>query len=144
MALDRVVEGGPPTSGWWDSKVSPTDPDASPMSRFQGDRAKLGYHTHYVVDGGKARIILAALVTPASIMDDTPMLDLACWVCFRWQLQPKIAVGDTKYGTVENIVGLAQQGIQAYLPTPDLSQRNEFYPARDFHYNQQHDLYLCP
>jgi hypothetical protein len=46
-----------------DSKVSPTDPDASPMSRFQGDRAKLGYHTHYVVDGGKARIILAALVT---------------------------------------------------------------------------------
>jgi transposase len=127
-----------------DSKVSPTDPDASPMSRFQGDRAKLGYHTHYVVDGGKARIILAALVTPASIMDNTPMLDLACWVCFRWQLQPKIAVGDTKYGTVENIVGLAQQGIQAYLPTPDLSQRNEFYPARDFHYNQQHDLYLCP
>jgi transposase len=26
-----------------DSKVSPTDPDASPMSRFQGDRAKLGF-----------------------------------------------------------------------------------------------------
>jgi transposase len=127
-----------------DSKISPTDPDASPMSRFQGDRAKLGYHTHYVVDGGKARIILAALVTPASIMDNTPMLDLACWVRLRWQLQPKIAVGDTKYGTVENIVGLAQQGIQAYLPTPDLSQRNEFYPARDFHYNQLQDLYLCP
>jgi transposase len=127
-----------------DSKVSPTDPDASPMSRFQGDRAKLGYHTHYVVDGGKARIILAALVTPASIMDHTPMLDLTCWVRFRWQVQPKIAVGDTRYGTVENIVGLAQQGIQAYLPTPDLSQRNEFYPAQDFHYNQHHDLYLCP
>jgi Transposase DDE domain len=127
-----------------DSMVSPTDPDASPMSRFQGDRAKLGYHTHYVVDGGKARIILAALVTPASIMDNTPMLDLACWVRLRWQLQPKIVVGDTKYGTVENIVGLAQQGIKAYLPTPDLSQRNEFYPAQDFHYNQLQDLYLCP
>jgi hypothetical protein len=25
----------------------------------------LGYHDHYVVDGGKRRIILAALVTPA-------------------------------------------------------------------------------
>jgi hypothetical protein len=60
------------------------------MSRFQGDRAKLGYHTHYVVDGGKARIILAALVTPASIMDHTPMLDLACWVRLRWQVQPKM------------------------------------------------------
>jgi transposase len=44
-----------------DSRVSPTDPDASPMSRFTGDKAKLGYHTHYVVDGGRARIILAAL-----------------------------------------------------------------------------------
>ena len=62
-------------------------------------------------------------------MDNTPMLDLAFWVRLRWQLQPKIAVGDTRYGTVENIVGLAQRGIQAYLPTPDLSQRNEFYPA---------------
>ena len=37
----------------------------------------------YVVDGGKARIILAALVTPASIMDNPPMLDLARWVRFR-------------------------------------------------------------
>jgi hypothetical protein len=81
---------------------------------------------------------------PPSIMDNTPMLDLACWVRLRWQLQPKIAVGDTKYGTVENIVGLAQQGIQAYLPTPDLSQRNEFYPAQDFQYNQLQDLYVCP
>ena len=60
-----------------DAKVSPTDPDASPMSRFKGDRSKLGYHTHYVVDGGKARIILAALTTPASIMDNTPMLDFS-------------------------------------------------------------------
>ena len=37
---------------------------------------------------------------------------------------------------MENIVGLAQQGIKAYLPTPELSQRNEFYPAQDFQYNQ--------
>ncbi len=44
--------------------MSLTDPDASPTSRFNGDRAKLGYHTHYVVEGGTARIILAVLVTP--------------------------------------------------------------------------------
>src|SRR5687768_2773000 len=85
-----------------DSKVSPTDPDANPMSRFQGDRAKLGYHTHYVVDGGKARIILAALSTPASIMDNMPMLDLVRWARFRWKLHPQIGVGDTKYGTIED------------------------------------------
>jgi hypothetical protein len=31
----------------------------------KGEGRHLGYHTHYVVDGGKSRIILAALVTPS-------------------------------------------------------------------------------
>jgi transposase len=48
-----------------DEKVSPVDPDASPMRPTGGGSAVLGYHEHYVVDGGKARIILSALVTPA-------------------------------------------------------------------------------
>jgi hypothetical protein len=39
-------------------------------------RTTCGYHDHCVVDGGKARIILSVLVTPASIMDNTPMLDM--------------------------------------------------------------------
>jgi hypothetical protein len=127
-----------------DSQVSRTDPDASPMNRSTGDRTKLGYHTHYVVDGGKARIILAALVTPASVMDNTPMLDLARWTRFRWQLKPKIAVGDTKYGTIENIVGLERDGLRAYVPRTDLSQRTNFYPAERFQYEAERDLYRCP
>ena len=127
-----------------DARVSPTDPDASPMKRFNGDRAVLGYHAHYVVDGGKARIILAALVTPASIMDNTPMLDLARWVRFRWHLKPKIAVGDTKYGTIDNIAGLEQDGIRAYLPRPDNSRRTKLYPPERFRYDPERDLYICP
>lgn len=127
-----------------DRQASRTDPDATPMTRFPGDRAKLGYHTHYVVDGGKARIILAALVTPASVMDNTPMLDLARWVRFRWKLKPRIAVGDTKYGTVENIVGLERDGLRAYVPTTDFSQRTKLYPADRFAYDRQRDVYTCP
>src|SRR6266566_3745340 len=46
-----------------DFQVSTTDPDATLMQDKRGG-SHLGYHTHYVVDGGKARIILAALVTP--------------------------------------------------------------------------------
>jgi transposase len=126
-----------------DKKVSPIDPDASPMSGY-GDGARLGYHTHYVVDGGKARIILAALVTPASIMDNMPMLDLARWVRFRWQLKPKIAVGDAKYGTTENLVGLATDGIRAYLPTPDFSGRTGLYPPQLFQYDAEQDRFRCP
>ncbi len=36
----------------------------------------LGYHEHYVVDGGKRRIILAVLVKPADVMENVPMRDL--------------------------------------------------------------------
>src|SRR5258706_6832333 len=83
-----------------DNQISPIDPDAAPMQPSGGGSAKLGYHDHYVVDGGKARIILSALVTPASIMDNTPLLDLVDWVRSRWQIKPKIAVCDSRYGTV--------------------------------------------
>jgi transposase len=124
--------------------VSSTDPDATPMKSSDEGRASLGYHDHYVVDGGKARIILAALVTPASVMDNTPMLDLARWVRFRWRLKPRIAVGDAKYGTVANIAGLEQDGICAYLPRSDFSRRTRLYPQAQFHYDAERDCYVCP
>ena len=70
------------TGGAWSAisgrlifKVSTTDPDATPM-RLKGGGTHMGYHTHYVVDGGKARIILQALVTPSEVMDNQPMRDL--------------------------------------------------------------------
>ena len=44
-----------------DLTVSKTDPDAKPM-RSTGSGSKLGYHSQYVVDGGRARVILATLV----------------------------------------------------------------------------------
>jgi hypothetical protein len=44
--------------------------------RLKGGGIHLGYHTHYVVDGGKRRIILAVLVVPGEVMDNQPMLDL--------------------------------------------------------------------
>lgn len=122
----------------------PDGPGRHAHEPLYGDRTKLGYDTHYVVDGGKARIILAALVTPASVMDNTPMLDLARWTRFRWHLTPKLAVGDTQYGTIENIVGLEQDGLRAYVPLSDFSQRTKFYPAERFQYEAASDLYRCP
>ena len=57
-----------------DLRVSTTDPDATLMPTKDG--TDMGYRTHYVVDGGRARIIVAALVTPSEVMDNQPMLDL--------------------------------------------------------------------
>jgi transposase len=58
-----------------DLLVSAIDPDATPM-RSTGEHASLGYHDHYCVDGGRARIILQALVTPADVMENEPMLPM--------------------------------------------------------------------
>jgi len=127
-----------------DDQISPVDPDSSPMQLSGANSSVLGYRDHYVVDGGKARIILSALVTPASIMDNTPILDLVDWVRSRWKLKPEIATGDAKYGTVPNIVGLEERGIKAYLPTSDFSNRTKYFPAKLFQYDLEKDLYICP
>jgi IS5 family transposase len=101
-----------------DFRISTTDPDATPM-RLKGGGIHLGYHTHYVVDGGKRRIILAVLVTPGEVMDNQPMLDLLWHVYFRWRVRPRHVTGDTTYGTFENIKAIEDAHILAYVPLPD-------------------------
>jgi transposase len=123
--------------------VSTTDPDATLMHK-KGGGTDWGYHTHYAVDGGKARIILTALVTPSEVMDNQPMLDLL-WHCrFRWQLPREQVTGDTKYGTAENIVAIEDAGLRAYLPLPDFDQQTPFYGKQRFTYDADEDLYRCP
>ena len=125
-----------------DFRVSPTDPDATPMRT--GTRISLGYHDHYIVDGGKQRIILAALVTPADVMENVPLRDLLWRVCFRRKLRPDQVTGDTTYGTVENIVALEDAGIQAFFPLPDFAQRTPYYGMSRFTYDRERDAYRCP
>jgi hypothetical protein len=96
------------------------------------------------VDGGKARIILAALVTPSDVMENQPVLDLLWRVWFRWKLRPRQFTGDTTYGTAENIVALEEQHIRAYVPLPDFDQRTGFFGQRDFRYDAERDVYMCP
>jgi transposase len=123
--------------------VNTTDPDATLMRRRTGGTG-LGYHTHYAVDGGKARIILTVLVTPSEVMDNQPMLDLLWHSRFRWQLPLEQVTGDTKYGTIENLVGIEDAGLHAYLPLPDFDHRTPFYSKQRFTYEVDQDQYRCP
>ena len=107
-------------SAW---RVSASDPDATLMRTGSG--TALGYPDHYGVDGGKARVVLAALVTPAAVMENQPMLDLLWRVCLRWKLRPQQVTGDTTSGTTENIVAIEDAGIRAYVPVPDFDHRTE-------------------
>jgi transposase len=76
-----------------DFRVSTTDQDATPLGK--GHEGRLGDHDHDVVDGGKARIILAALVTPADVQDNQVMIDLLDRVRFRSHLHVRRAVADS-------------------------------------------------
>jgi len=126
-----------------DFRVSTTDPDATPM-RLKGGGTHLGYHTHYVIDGGKRRIILAVLVVPGEVMDDDPMLDLLWYSLFRWHIRPRQVTGDTAYGTIENIKGIEDAQIRAYVPLHDWAHRSGYYGLAAFTYDAVHDLYRCP
>ena len=126
-----------------DLRISTTDPDATPM-RLKGGGVHLGYHTHYVVDGGKSRIILAVLVVPGEVMDNQPMLDLLWHVCFRWQLRPRQVTGDTKYATIKIIKALEDAHIRAYVPLPDWEHITPYYGPAHFSYDAANDLYWCP
>lgn len=136
----RLNPDRPPTSYY----ERTTDPDAALM-KPRGERARLGYHNHCVVDGGKARIILHALVTPADVMENTPMLDQLRRVMFRWRVRPKWVIADTTYGTIDNIRALeGEEGIRAYVPLPDWEHQRPFYGPAQFAYDAEGDLYVCP
>lgn len=126
-----------------DFRMSTTDPDASPMILADG-RTHLGYQDHYVVDGGRARIILATLVAPAEVQENQPALDLLWRTCFRWKLQPRHVTGDTKYATAENIAALERQGIHAYVPLSAAGHRPGLLRDTDFTYDPVEDVYRCP
>ena len=125
-----------------DLRVSTTDPDATLMPTK--DRTDMAYRTHYVVDGGRARMIIAALVTPSEVMDNQPMLDLLWRVRFHWKLWPRQVTGDCTYGTEDNLVAIEREQISAYIPSPDFDHRTGFFSPDCFHYEAERDIYLCP
>jgi transposase len=127
-----------------DFLASKTDPDSSPMKRRDSKGSHLGYYTHYVVDGGKARIILNVLVTPFEVTENQPMLDLLWRSSFRWKIAPRQVTGDTAYGTVENIAAVERAGIRAYVPLTGAGKARPYFSKEEFVYDPEQDLYRCP
>jgi Transposase DDE domain len=128
-----------------DLRVSTTDPDASPMRSKKESASRLGYLTHYVVDGGKARVILDVLVTPAEVTENLPMVELLFRSCFRWRLlRPRSVTGDAAYGTKENIATIEKAGIRAYTALADHEKRTSLFGRDAFAYDAEKDIYTCP
>jgi len=127
-----------------DGIVSRTDPDATHTGRAR-TTSRLGYNAHYVVDGGKARVILSALVVPADVKDNLPMLDLLWRTCFRWRLRPHHVTGDSIYGSLENIRAMEDAGIRAFVPARDWTHNFPgSFSKKAFRYDEGRNLYICP
>ena len=126
-----------------DYELSSTDPDASLMQHKKG-ATRMGYHAHYVVDGGKARVILNVLVTPADVTENQPMLDLLFRTRFRWRARVRRVTGDSKYGTKEIVAAVEKASIRAYVSMADFETKSSYYGASRFVYEPEKDLYRCP
>lgn len=127
-----------------DHTFNRTDPDACLAGHVKGT-ARMGYKVHYVVDGGKARVILTALVTKADVKDNQPMLDLLWHTNFRWKLRPHHVTGDSVYGTIPNVKAVEQAGIRAYMPVIDYTWgKRSLFRKDDFTYDRERDVYWCP
>lgn len=127
-----------------DYELSTTDPDASLMRHKKWGSTRLGYHAHYVVDGGKARVILNVLVTPAEVMENQPMLDLLWRSRFRWGIRVRRVTGDSTYGTKEIVAAVEKAGISAYVTMADFEKKSPYLGKSSFTYEPEKDLYRCP
>jgi transposase len=123
--------------------ISATDADATPM-KLKGGGTHLGYQAHYVVDGGKRRIIVGVLVTPGEVTEDHPMLDLVWRARFRWRLHLRQVTGDARYGTEENLQALETMGLRAYIPVSAWEPTRPYFHLDQFTYDTARDLYVCP
>ncbi len=74
------------------------------------------------------------------------MLDLAWRLRFRWQLPLDRVVGDSKFGTIPNIVGLEDNGVKAFTPAhaSKAGRSKGFFPKSAFIYDAKNDCYICP
>ena len=101
----------------------------------------MGYHVHYVVDGGKARVILDVLVTPADVTENQPMLDLLWRTRLRWGARVRRVTGEAKYGTKEIVASVEKAAIRAYVSMSDFEKKSPYYGASRFVYEPERDLY---
>jgi hypothetical protein len=112
--------------------------------QLRDGRTVLGYQDHYLIDGGTARIILHAFVTPGDVAENMVLLDQVYRTMFRRKLHPSRLIADAKYATATNIRTLEDAGIQAYVPRPEWDTSSSRYKRAAFIYDPIDNVYLCP
>jgi transposase len=127
--------------------VSTTDPDAS-VTRHGNGKSKLRYKTHRAVDA-KHEVITATKVTPGSIDDAHVLKEVIETHEQNTQKRVDTAVGDSKYGTIDNFLLLHDSSIKAHIPPLEETHKGSgrkkgIFPREAFKYDPETDTFTCP
>jgi len=123
--------------------VSATDPDAEVATKL-GQPRLLAHKTHMVVDGGKARIITAVEVRPATEGDSRAVMDMLTRHRLKLGRQPRELVADAGYASDATWNACLTAGVQPTIAMrPVLNRSGGFNPSQ-FTYVPERDLYICP
>ncbi len=125
--------------------ISTTDPLAE-LARSKNGVTELNYKHHRLVDDAHG-VITAVLETPANVPDGTQLPALYEQHVATTQLQPAqvTLAGDHHYGTADNYLYCAQQGLRAHLgeAKANLQERGQL-PLSQFTYLPAVDRLRCP
>jgi transposase len=127
--------------------ISITDPDAS-VVRQGGGRAKVRYKTHRCVDP-KYEIITATKITHGSCDEGDLLKEMIGLHENNTNVMPRLVVGDSKYGKIENYLLCYDANIKAHIPSIERShrsreQRKGIFSKEAFHYDSVTDTFRCP
>jgi hypothetical protein len=127
--------------------ISTTDPEAS-VTRHGKGKSKVRYKTHRGVDP-KKEVITATKVTPGSVDDGHVLNDMIELHENNTKKKIETAVGDKKYGTIDNFLMCHDLGINAHIPSIEKTQRGSgrqkgIFPKEAFDYDPDTDTFLCP
>jgi transposase len=135
-ALERELEA----SG--ESQVSLTDPDAKLMKTAQG--SEVSYNVQTVVDS-KHKLIVAYEVTNER-NDLGQLAVMAQQAKEALQVAELTVLADGGYYEGNALKECEQAGVTTYVPQPQSreAKRRGIFEQKQFRYDQQRDLYVCP
>lgn len=125
-----------------ESQVSLTDPDAKLMKTARG--SEVSYNVQTVVDS-KHKLIVAYEVTNEG--NDLGQLALMAQQAKEaLQVEELTVLADGGYYEGNGLKECEQAGITAYVPQPQSreAKRRGIFEQKQFRYDQQRDLYVCP
>jgi len=124
---------------------SNTDPD-SRIAKKPGKVVNLYYSVHYAVDS-KARIITDVLSSKADQSDSNTLIEIVDRTEKRLNalgLKIESVGADKNYCSGENLQQLENKQIEPYIPSQKHPNTLGRIDKREFTYDQNRDLYICP